>query len=108
MNWVLVFIAGLLEVVWASSLKHADSLIDWIIIFILIAISFILLIRSYQKSRWPRHTLYLSESEPSEHISPELFWANPSQRRKCSFSYIAGRYFRNEAIYERKHITAGR
>ncbi|AWM18548.1 multidrug efflux SMR transporter [Bacillus inaquosorum] len=49
MNWVLVFIAGLLEVVWASSLKHADSLIDWIIIFILIAISFILLIRSYQK-----------------------------------------------------------
>ncbi|MEA5632377.1 SMR family transporter, partial [Bacillus velezensis] len=26
MNWVLVFIAGLLEVVWASSLKHADSL----------------------------------------------------------------------------------
>ncbi|MBD4897664.1 hypothetical protein GUF81_18725, partial [Xanthomonas citri pv. citri] len=28
MNWVLVFIAGLLEVVWASSLKHADSLLD--------------------------------------------------------------------------------
>nr|WGD65354.1 SMR family transporter [Bacillus subtilis] len=50
MNWVLVFIAGLLEVVWYSSLKHADSLLDWIIIFILIAVSFILLIRSYQKN----------------------------------------------------------
>ncbi|AUZ27956.1 hypothetical protein C1T28_09075 [Bacillus subtilis] len=49
MNWVLVFIAGLLEIVWASSLKHADSLLDWVVIFILIAISFILLIRSYQK-----------------------------------------------------------
>ncbi|MBU2658691.1 DMT family transporter [Bacillus cabrialesii] len=49
MNWVLVFIAGLLEIVWASSLKHADSLLDWVVIFILIAISFMLLIRSYQK-----------------------------------------------------------
>lgn len=47
--WVLVLIAGLLEVVWASSLKHADSLFDWIIVFLLIAISFILLIRSYRK-----------------------------------------------------------
>jgi len=49
LNWVLVFIAGLLEIVWASSLKHADSLLDWVVIFILIAISFMLLIRSYQK-----------------------------------------------------------
>ncbi|WP_456279751.1 multidrug efflux SMR transporter [Bacillus sp. K7] len=49
MNWVLVLIAGLLEVVWASSLKHADSLLDWIMILILIAISFMLLIRSYRK-----------------------------------------------------------
>ncbi|PJY99550.1 MULTISPECIES: DMT family transporter [Bacillus] len=49
MNWVLVLIAGLLEVVWASSLKHADSLLDWLMILILIAISFMLLIRSYRK-----------------------------------------------------------
>ncbi|MCI4138062.1 SMR family transporter [Bacillus vallismortis] len=49
MNWVLVLIAGLLEVVWASSLKHADSLLDWVMILILIAISFMLLIRSYRK-----------------------------------------------------------
>lgn len=47
--WMLVLIAGLLEVVWASSLKHADTLFDWIIVFLLIAISFILLIRSYRK-----------------------------------------------------------
>lgn len=49
MYWLLVLIAGLLEVVWASALKYADSLFDWIIIFLLIAISFLLLIRSYKK-----------------------------------------------------------
>ncbi|MCY8986718.1 DMT family transporter [Bacillus atrophaeus] len=49
MYWLLVFIAGFLEVVWASGLKYADSLFDWIIIFMLIAVSFILLIRSYKK-----------------------------------------------------------
>lgn len=49
MYWLLVFIAGFLEVVWASALKYADSLFDWIIIFMLIAVSFILLIRSYKK-----------------------------------------------------------
>ncbi|GHH99844.1 DMT family transporter [Neobacillus kokaensis] len=48
MDWVLVFIAGILEVAWASSLKHADSLLDWLITIILIIISFILLIRSYK------------------------------------------------------------
>ncbi|MCC9024355.1 DMT family transporter [Bacillus nakamurai] len=49
MYWLLVLIAGLLEVVWASALKYADSLFDWIIIFLLIAVSFLLLIRSYKK-----------------------------------------------------------
>ncbi|WP_152187241.1 DMT family transporter [Bacillus velezensis] len=49
MYWLLVLIAGLLEVVWASALKHADSLFDWIGIFLLIAVSFLMLIRSYKK-----------------------------------------------------------
>ncbi|KXZ17457.1 hypothetical protein AXI59_07895 [Bacillus nakamurai] len=49
MYWLFVLIAGLLEVVWASALKYADSLFDWIIIFLLIAVSFLLLIRSYKK-----------------------------------------------------------
>lgn len=48
MNWLLVFVAGILEVVWASYLKYADSVLDWVITISLIVISFILLIRSYK------------------------------------------------------------
>ena len=48
MKWLLVFVAGVLEIVWASGLKYADSLLDWSITIILIAVSFILLIRSYK------------------------------------------------------------
>ncbi len=61
MYWSLVLIAGLLEVVWASALKHADSLFDWIGIFLLIAVSFLMLIRSYKKFRWSPHIPFLSE-----------------------------------------------
>ncbi|MEC1261045.1 multidrug efflux SMR transporter [Bacillus swezeyi] len=49
MNWLFVLIAGFLEVVWATALKGAETLLDWTVIFILIAVSFILLIRSYRK-----------------------------------------------------------
>lgn len=48
MKWLLVFVAGVLEIVWASGLKYADSLLDWSITITLIAVSFILLIRSYK------------------------------------------------------------
>ncbi|WP_203364516.1 multidrug efflux SMR transporter [Bacillus sp. REN10] len=48
MNWLIVFAAGILEVVWASGLKYADSILDWIIVCALIAISFIMLIHSYK------------------------------------------------------------
>ncbi|KON87842.1 membrane protein [Sporosarcina globispora] len=48
MKWMLVFAAGILEVMWASGLKYADSLLDWTITTVLIAVSFILLIRSYK------------------------------------------------------------
>jgi len=48
MNWFLVIIAGILEVAWASSLKFADSFLDWLITIALIVVSFILLIRSYK------------------------------------------------------------
>ncbi|NRD76803.1 multidrug efflux SMR transporter [Bacillus sp. BRMEA1] len=49
MNWLLVFVAGILEVVWASYLKYADTVWDWVITILLIVISFMLLIRSYRK-----------------------------------------------------------
>lgn len=48
MAWFLLILAGSLEVVWATMLKHADSLIDWLITIFFIAVSFILLIRSYK------------------------------------------------------------
>ncbi|WP_078411781.1 DMT family transporter [Priestia abyssalis] len=48
MNWLLVFIAGVMEVAWASGLKHADSFGDWAITTALIVVSFMLLIRSYR------------------------------------------------------------
>ena len=48
MNWLLVLVAGVLEVIWASGLKHADTIFDWLMVIILIAVSFILLIRSYK------------------------------------------------------------
>ncbi|MFD6442340.1 SMR family transporter, partial [Peribacillus sp. NPDC060186] len=34
MIWLLVIVAGILEVAWASGLKHADSSLDWIITII--------------------------------------------------------------------------
>ena len=48
MGWLLLMIAGIGEIVWASFLKYANSLTDWIIIGVMIAVSFILLIRSYK------------------------------------------------------------
>ncbi|CEH28883.1 hypothetical protein AM501_27160 [Aneurinibacillus migulanus] len=48
MNWLLIGIAALLEIVWASSLKYADSLLDWFLVITLIAVSFLLLIRAYK------------------------------------------------------------
>ncbi|MBA4535725.1 hypothetical protein H1Z61_00895 [Bacillus aquiflavi] len=48
MGWLFVLLGGSLEVVWASCLKYANSLGDWTIIGLLIAVSFILLIRAYK------------------------------------------------------------
>ncbi|MFK2826268.1 SMR family transporter [Bacillus sp. B190/17] len=48
MNWFIVLLAGMLEVLWATGLKYADSLTDWVVTVLLISISFLLLIRSYK------------------------------------------------------------
>ncbi|PGK51939.1 QacE family quaternary ammonium compound efflux SMR transporter [Priestia megaterium] len=45
-NWSLVILAGIIEVFWAIGLKHADNLLTWIGIVILICLSFILLIKA--------------------------------------------------------------
>ncbi len=48
MAWLLVFTGGIIEVIWASCLKYADSFSEWAIIAALIAVSFIMLIRAYK------------------------------------------------------------
>lgn len=48
MAWLLVFVGGIIEVIWASALKYADSIFAWAVIGILTAVSFIMLIRAYK------------------------------------------------------------
>jgi paired small multidrug resistance pump len=45
-NWVLVLLAGLIEVLWALGLKHASNWLDWAGIALLIYISFVLLLKA--------------------------------------------------------------
>ncbi|MFM1655099.1 DMT family transporter [Brevibacillus sp. B_LB10_24] len=49
MGWLLVVVGGLIEVVWASALAYADSFLDWAVIAVLVAVSFIMLIRAYKR-----------------------------------------------------------
>lgn len=48
MSWVLLFLAGILEVVWASGLKYATTPLQWTGVIFLIAVSFIMLIIAYK------------------------------------------------------------
>ncbi|MFC7392214.1 DMT family transporter [Scopulibacillus cellulosilyticus] len=49
MSWLLIVVAGLLEIVWATGLKYADSLIVWAGVIIIIIISFIMMIRAFKE-----------------------------------------------------------
>lgn len=48
MSWFLVLLAATIEIFWASALKHAQTPLEWIGIGLLIAVSFVMLIRSYK------------------------------------------------------------
>lgn len=104
MYWLLVLIAGLLEVVWASALKHADSLMDWIGIFLLIAVSFLMLIRSYKKIPIHGCRVYrFCRNRHRRHIcNGRYFRRTFFNRADILFGSAAVRHFRNEDIYERK------
>ncbi|MFC4324238.1 DMT family transporter [Litchfieldia salsa] len=45
-NWILVIIAGFIEIVWAIGLKHASNWLSWVGIALLIYVSFVLLIKA--------------------------------------------------------------
>lgn len=48
-SWLLVIIAGIIEVLWATGLKYASNLITWIGIIILIYLSFVVLLKAIKK-----------------------------------------------------------
>ncbi|PCN45897.1 QacE family quaternary ammonium compound efflux SMR transporter [Brevibacillus laterosporus] len=45
-NWTYVLIAGLLEIIWVSGIKHSSTWYEWVGTIITIALSFIVLIRA--------------------------------------------------------------
>ncbi|MBM7646272.1 paired small multidrug resistance pump [Scopulibacillus daqui] len=49
MSWLLIILAGLLEIVWATGLKYADSLLTWTGVVIIIIISFVMMIRAFKE-----------------------------------------------------------
>ena len=49
MSWILVLVAALLEIVWATGLKYASTGLEWLGVFALITISYIMLIQTYKK-----------------------------------------------------------
>jgi len=55
-NWLLVFIAGLIEISWVIGLKHAGNALEWIGTAISIVLSMYLLILSTK--RLPVGTAY--------------------------------------------------
>ncbi|AJS60423.1 DMT family transporter [Paenibacillus sp. IHBB 10380] len=55
-HWLYVFIGGIVEVFWVSGLKHADTILEWILTVITIALSFGLIIAA--SKRLPIGTVY--------------------------------------------------
>lgn len=55
-NWLLVIVAAVFEVMWVAGLKHADSLLTWLVTVIAIIVSFTLLI--YSGKKLPTSTVY--------------------------------------------------
>jgi paired small multidrug resistance pump len=45
-NWILVLLAGVVEIFWAIGLKHASNWLQWAGIALLIYISFVLLLKA--------------------------------------------------------------
>jgi paired small multidrug resistance pump len=48
-NWICIILAGIVEVLWATGLKYANSLIGWVGIGALICFSFYLLSQAMKK-----------------------------------------------------------
>lgn len=44
MRWLKVILAGIVEIVWVTCIKNADSILSWSITLLMIALSFALVI----------------------------------------------------------------
>lgn len=56
MAWLLVFLAGILEVFWPLGLKYSNNILEWGVTIVVIILSFALLIKAYEKL--PAGTVY--------------------------------------------------
>lgn len=56
MAWLLVFLAGLLEIFWPLGLKYSASIFEWTVTIVIIVMSFGLLIKAYESL--PAGTVY--------------------------------------------------
>ncbi len=55
-KWLLVYLAGVIEILWVIGLKYSDSLPTWSATIVLIALSFLVLIKAVEAL--PSATVY--------------------------------------------------
>ena len=48
-HWMLVIIAGIIEILWAIGLKYASSWLAWLAVTALIFVSFVVLLKALEK-----------------------------------------------------------
>jgi len=48
-HWSAVILAGLLETIWVSGLAHASNIFEWIVTFLTIIVSFVLVTMATKK-----------------------------------------------------------
>lgn len=88
LGWILVILGGSLEVVWATALKHADSILDWVIIGLLIAVSFIMLIRAYQTIPVaPAYSVFVGIGTVGTYLAG-IFLGEPYSLKQIFFLFI--------------------
>lgn len=49
LHWILVIAAGIIEILWATGLKYANSWMEWVGVAVLIYISFVVLLKALEK-----------------------------------------------------------
>lgn len=78
MAWLWVICAAILEIIWASGLKHADSIGDWLCITVLISVSFLMLIKAYQDLPVAiAYSVFVGIGTIGTAMTSAFFWGEP-------------------------------